>query len=61
MSHDREDLNAIREDLDAVLQANRDLLIDEPRIRRPLEQARDAAKTKYEDLTEAEARRKAQG
>ncbi len=48
--HDPEELNDVREEIDGIFRAHRDILNDEPRIRRPLEEARQAAKTKYEDV-----------
>lgn len=48
--HDPEELNEVRKEIDAIFTDHRDILNDEPRIGRPLREARDAAKVKYDDL-----------
>lgn len=50
MKHDPEELNEVRKEIDGILQGHRDILNDEPRILRPLTEARDAAATKYKDV-----------
>lgn len=45
-----QELDEVRKDLDWVIEAHREVLNQEPRILKPLEEARNAAKTKYEDL-----------
>lgn len=47
---DPDELDDIRDELDTVIRAHRDVLNRDPRILRPLMEARDAAKTKYDDL-----------
>jgi hypothetical protein len=44
----RQEFMEVRDAINGVLQTHRDFLVDEPRLRRPLEEARDAAKVKYE-------------
>jgi len=54
MNHqDPEELNDIRQELEDVLKVHREILNQEPRILRPLLEAQQAAKTKYERVTEA--------
>lgn len=50
--HKPEELDDLRKDLDDVINTHRGILTDEPRIMRPLTEARDAAKTKYDDVSE---------
>jgi hypothetical protein len=44
----KEEFQEIRAEIDALLFSHRDFLMAEPRLLRPLTEARDAAKTKYE-------------
>lgn len=44
-----DELKDLVDELDGVIAGNRDLLNSEPRIGRPLKEARDAAKVKYDD------------
>ena len=46
---DSEDLKSLLTDLDYVVRSHRDVLDQEPRILNPLQEARDAAKTRYDD------------
>lgn len=55
MKHDPEELKSLRDDLENVFKGYRDLLNDEPRIARPLAEARDAARIKYENISEGRA------
>ncbi len=45
----KKEFQEVRDEIEVILQNHRDFLVDEPRLRRPLEEARAAAKTKYED------------
>lgn len=47
---DPEELNDVRKEIDGIIEAHRPLLNKEPRMLRPLTEARDAAKVKYQDV-----------
>jgi len=50
----RQEFREVRDEINALYSRHRDFLLEEPRIRRPLEEARDAAKVKYEDARSGE-------
>lgn len=50
MARDPQELKDLETDLDAVIQTHRDALNANPRIDRPLKEARDQARIKYEIL-----------
>lgn len=47
---DPKELDDIRKEVDGIIQTHRPLLNHEPKLLKPLEQVRDAAKFKYLDL-----------
>lgn len=54
--HDPEELRQIHDELEDVFRSHRDVLNDEPRISRPIREAAEAAKVKYEDVTRKSVR-----
>ena len=47
-----DELRKISEEIDGIVNGQRDLLHHNPKIRRPLIEARDAARAKYETVSE---------
>ena len=47
-----DELRQISEEIDGIVRGHRELLGHNPQISRPLTEARDAAKTKYEAVSE---------
>ena len=45
----RQEFQEVQSEIDALLSSHRDFLMAEPRVLRPLTEARDAAKIKYEE------------
>ena len=48
----RDELRQISEEIDGIVNGHRDVLDDNPQISRPLTEARDAARAKYERVSE---------
>jgi len=48
----REELRHISEEIDGIVSAHREVLDHNPQISRPLTEARDLARTKYEKISE---------
>ena len=49
---DREELRQISQEIDDILDGHREVLDHNPQISRPLTEARDLARTKYERISE---------
>lgn len=56
MTPDATQYDEVRQAIDNVITDHRDVLNNEPRLLRPLLEARDSAKTKYEDAKEPRCR-----